>query len=297
MPNNISDFQNPNQHPNLNEIKMAPPIATQINVQGDAQATKHAQIICEIQDRIAYVTISNPERLNAINMAMWNALSAHFTELNRNTELRCIIIRGANRNFAAGADVQEFATVRNTLADGMRYHNQVIATALKAISECQHPVVAAIEGVCVGGGLEIAIASDIRIAAPNSRFGIPINKLGFPLAPQEMQSLLALVGKAVSLEILLEGRILNAIEAKNKGLVQRLSDNVPLEALETAERIAKGAPLAARINKKIIRRLSFMPTPLNEQEQLDAFSFLETSDYQEGILGFLAKKTPEFTGK
>jgi enoyl-CoA hydratase len=263
----------------------------------DLDQAASGQILCEIQGKIAFVTISNPERLNAINVTMWQALSSHFLVLDKNQDLRCVIIRGANRNFAAGADVQEFATLRNTLADGMRYHNQLIATALKAISECQHPVVAAIEGVCVGGGLEIAIASDIRIAAPNSRFGIPINKLGFPLAPQEMQSLLSLVGKAVSLEILLEGRILNAIEAKNKGLVQRLSDNVPVEALETAERIAQGAPLAARMNKKVMRRLSFMPIPLDEQEQLEAFSFLETSDYQEGILGFLAKKTPDFTGK
>lgn len=253
-------------------------------------------IRCEIQGNLAYITISNPGKLNALNMGMWNALTAHFTSLHQNYDLRCIIIRGDGGNFAAGADVQEFATVRNTLADGMRYHNQVIAAALKAISECQHPVVAAIEGVCVGGGLEIAISSDIRIASPNSRFGIPINKLGFPLAPQELKSLLGLVGKAVALEILLEGRILNAIEAKQKGLVQRLSDDVPGEALATAQRIALGAPLAARLNKKFIRRLSFTAEPLNEEEQLEAFSFLETNDYQEGVLGFLAKQVPVFTG-
>lgn len=251
----------------------------------------------EIEGRIAFVTISSPGKLNAINMDMWNSLTTVFTELHKNDELRCIIIRGAEGNFAAGADVQEFATVRNTLADGMRYHNQTIAMTLKAINECQHPVVAAIEGVCVGGGLEIAISCDIRIAAPNSRFGIPINKLGFPLAPKELQSLLSLTGKAVALEILLEGKILNGMEAKQKGLVHRLSDDVPTEALETAQRIALGAPLAARINKKFIRRLSFMPERLTDEEQLEAFAFLESNDYQEGVLGFLAKQIPEFTGK
>jgi enoyl-CoA hydratase len=254
-------------------------------------------IRCELEGNIAFITISNPDRLNALNMAMWNALTTHFTALHQNDDLRCIIIRGAGGNFAAGADVQEFATVRNTLADGMRYHNQVIAASLKAISECQHPVIAAIEGVCVGGGLEIAISCDIRIASPSARFGIPINRLGFPLAPKELQSLLGLVGKAVASEILLEGRILNAIEAKQKGLVQRLSDDVPAEALETAQRIALGAPLAARLNKKFIRRLSFVPERLNDEEQLEAFSFLQTEDYQEGVLGFLAKKVPVFTGK
>lgn len=258
-------------------------------------------IRCEIDaesgGKIAYVTISNPDKLNALNMAMWNALTQHFLDLNHNTDLRCIIIRGANKNFAAGADVEEFSTVRNTLADGMKYHNQTVAAALKAISECQHPVVAAIEGVCVGGGLEIAISSDIRVADPSSRFGIPINKLGFPLAPKELQSLLGLVGRATALEILLEGRILNAIEAKQKGLVHRLSDDVHTEALETAKRIAQGAPLAARINKKFIRRLSFAPERLSDEELLEAFSFLNTQDYQEGVLGFLAKQVPEFTGK
>ncbi|MFA9273241.1 MAG: enoyl-CoA hydratase/isomerase family protein [Candidatus Aquirickettsiella gammari] len=253
-------------------------------------------VSCELQGNLAYITISNPDRLNALNREMWNALTTHFTTLHQNPDLRCIIIRGAGGNFAAGADVQEFATVRNTLADGMRYHNQVIAASLKAISECQHPVVAAIEGVCIGGGLEIAISCDIRIASPNARFGIPINKLGFPLAPKELTSLLGLVGKAAALEILLEGRILNAIEAKQKGLVQRLSDDVPGEALTTAQRIALGAPLAARLNKKFIRRLSFTPEPLNDEEQLEAFSFLETNDYQEGVLGFLAKQVPVFTG-
>lgn len=253
-------------------------------------------VSCELQGNLAYITISNPDRLNALNREMWNALTTHFTTLHQNPDLRCIIIRGAGGNFAAGADVQEFTTVRNTLADGMRYHNQVIAASLKAISECQHPVVAAIEGVCIGGGLEIAISCDIRIASPNARFGIPINKLGFPLAPKELTSLLGLVGKAAALEILLEGRILNAIEAKQKGLVQRLSDDVPGETLTTAQRIALGAPLAARLNKKFIRRLSFTPEPLNDEEQLEAFSFLETNDYQEGVLGFLAKQVPVFTG-
>jgi enoyl-CoA hydratase len=256
-----------------------------------------ASIACEIQGQIAFVTISNPGKLNALNMEMWNHLGQHFTDLNKNEELRCIIVRGADHHFAAGADVQEFATVRNTLADGMRYHNQTIAASLKSIGDCMHPVVAAIEGVCVGGGLAIAISCDIRIAAPNSRFGLPINKLGFPLAPKELHTLLSLTGKAIASEMLLEGRILNAIEAKQKGLVQRLTDDVPNEALETAKRIALGAPLAARINKKFINRLSFVPERLTDDEQLEAFSYLETNDYQEGVLGFLSKQIPVFTGK
>src|SRR5205085_2334861 len=125
-----------------------------------------------------------------------------------------------------------------------------IAGTLQAILQCRHPTIAAIEGVCVGGGLELASVCDVRLAHPDSRFGIPINRLGFPLAPGEMIGLLQLVGRAVTLEILLEGRVFGAEEALHKRLVNRLCDDVQAEAQKSAERIAAGAPLAARMNKE-----------------------------------------------
>jgi len=246
---------------------------------------------------IVIVTLSNPSKLNALNVAMWDALTRTFTELSADDSLRCVIVRGDEHNFAAGADVEEFATVRSTMAQGMRYHTETIANALQAIAHCQHPTVAAIEGVCVGGGLEIACACDMRIASPSSRFGIPINRLGFSLAPGEMQHLLQLVGKATTLEILLEGRVFDAAEAKDKGLVNRIAEDVPNEALKTAQRISQGAPLAARMNKKMARRLASQPEPLTEQELCDAFSFLSSQDYREGVQTFLSKRKPVFSGK
>lgn len=255
------------------------------------------EIRIEKDDVIATVILSNPRKLNALNVAMWNALTHAFTVLSQDESLRCVIVRGDEHNFAAGADVEEFSTVRNTMAQGMRYHTETIANALQAISHCQHPTVAAIEGVCVGGGLEIACACDLRIAAPTSRFGIPINRLGFSLAPGELQYVLQLVGKAAALEILLEGRVFDAAEAKDKGLVNRVVDDVPAEASKTAWRIAQGAPLAARMNKKMVRRLSVQPEPLTEQELLDAFAFLASQDYREGVQTFLQKRNPVFSGK
>lgn len=248
-------------------------------------------------EQIATVTLSNPGKLNALNVAMWEALAAAFAALSEDDSLRCVLVRGADGNFAAGADVEEFSSVRATLADGMRYHTETIARTLAAIADCIHPTVAAIEGVCVGGGLEIACACDLRIAAPSSRFGIPINRLGFPLAPGELQHLLQLVGKATALEILLEGRVFDAAEAKDKGLIQRIAADVPAEAARTAQRIAQGAPLAARRNKQLVRRLAPAPEPLTEQELLDAFSFLASQDYREGVQSFLAKRQPVFSGK
>lgn len=255
-----------------------------------------AQILHQIQGQIAFVTISNPEKLNVLNLEMWQDLKTTFLDLSKNTDLRCIILQGAENHFAAGADIQEFATVKNTLADGMRYHNQIIYSALVAISECLHPVIAAIDGSCVGGGLAIALACDIRIATTKARFGMPINRLGFPLAPLELQSLMSIAGKANTLEILLEGRVFNAIEAKQKNLIHRIVDDIHVEMLISAKNICAGAPLAAQLNKQMVRRLTALPDRLNDEEFKKAFSFLETKDYQEGIFSFLSKTVPKFTG-
>ncbi|GGC76435.1 enoyl-CoA hydratase/isomerase family protein [Undibacterium terreum] len=256
-----------------------------------------SEIRCSIAGTIATVSLSNPGKLNALDVSMWQELRSTFNALSANTDLRCVIVQGEGGNFAAGADIEEFVTVRSNMVDGMRYHTETIAQALHAIANCLHPTIAAIEGVCVGGGLEIACACDIRIASPSSRFGIPINRLGFPLAPGELQGLLDLVGKAAALEILLEGRVFDAAEARDKGLIQRIVENVPDEAQQSAGRISRGAPLAARMNKQLVNRLSFAAEPLTEQELKQAFAFLESQDYREGVSSFLKKTPPNFTGQ
>ncbi|MDB5798621.1 MAG: Enoyl-CoA hydratase [Paucimonas sp.] len=249
-----------------------------------------------IRDRIATVTLSNPGKLNALDVQAWRELTRIFTELHADDELRCVILRGDGGNFAAGADIEEFPAVRSTSEDGTRYHTVMIAGALHAILHCKHPTIAAIEGVCVGGGLELASVCDLRIAHTDSRFGIPINRLGFPLAPGEMIGLLHLVGPAVTLEILLEGRVFGAEEAMQKGLLHRVVADVPADVARSAQRIAQGAPLAARMNKQLVRRLSPAPAPLTETELRAAFDFLESEDYREGVRTFLAKTKPAFTG-
>lgn len=248
------------------------------------------------QDSIATVILSNPGKLNAISVAMWDALADVFTRLSADKDLRCVIVRGEEGNFAAGADIEEFSAVRSTQEQGVHYHRHTAMRALQAIANCLHPTIAAIEGVCVGGGLEIACACDLRIAAPDSRFGIPINRLGFAMAPDELHHLLQLVGKAAALEILLEGRVFPAAEAMQKGLLHRIVADVPDETQQAAERIARGAPLAARMNKQLIRRLAPQPEPLTQAEWDAAFACLSSSDYQEGVQSFLNKTKPVFTG-
>ncbi|MEC4718733.1 enoyl-CoA hydratase-related protein [Noviherbaspirillum sp. CPCC 100848] len=254
-----------------------------------------SDIRIERDGQLARVWLSNPGKLNAVDVAMWKRLREVFSEASADDTLRCIVVGGEDGNFAAGADIEEFAAIRGTLEQGVEYHTELIGKALTAIAECRHPTIAAIEGVCVGGGLEIASACDIRIASPQARFGIPINRLGFALAPGEMQHLLNLIGKAAALEILLEGRVFDAAEAKEKGLISRLAEDVPAAAMEAARRIAQGAPLAARMNKVLARRLS-SPVPLSEQEMQAAFALLDSQDYREGIASFLEKRKPDFKG-
>ena len=150
----------------------------------------------EIDGHLAWVTLSHPGRLNAITVGMWGELRAVFDQLAADNALRCVIVRGEGGNFAAGADIREFPAERADMAGVQRYHREVLAPALAAVAACPHPVVAQIEGVCVGGGLEIASQCDLRIAGASARFGVPINRLGFPMAPDEMRGLIALAGRA-----------------------------------------------------------------------------------------------------
>ena len=244
---------------------------------------------------IATLTLNNPGKLNAIDLAMWVQLAEHMAALSADSSVRCIVLRGAGSEaFAAGGDLEEFVTARATLEQALHYHGQV-AAALNAIADCPHPTVAMIRGACIGGGLEIAGVCDLRISGENARFGAPINKLGFSMYPGEMEGLLRLAGAAVIKEILLEGRILTATEAYEKGLLTRVVPESQLEdeVAATACRICAGAPLVAGWHKQWIRRLQ-SGRPLNDEEKAAAFAFLETADYREGLAAFLEKRKPQF---
>lgn len=254
-------------------------------------------ILCERDGALATVTLFNPDKLNALNAAMWRRLRETIDALAVDAAVRCVILRGEGTAFAAGGDLEEFRTARADVDSALAYHESVGA-ALAAIDACPHPTVAAILGPCVGGGLEIACACDLRIAGSGARFGAPIMKLGFSMYPGELDGLLRVAGEATAKEILLEGRLLGADEAYARRLVTRVVPDADLmaEARATAQRIAAGAPLVAGWHKQWIVRLR-SEVPLTDAEKRASFAFLDSADYAEGVAAFLEKRAPRFSGR
>ena len=255
-------------------------------------------VLVQREGTIAAVVLNRPHKLNALTKPMWQRLGDVFLELDADEGVRCVLLRGAGEKaFAPGNDISEFDKERSNVEQARAY-GVVMTRTIEAIGHCRHPVVAQIHGICVGGGLEIAGLADIRICGESSRFGVPINRLGLVMAYSEIGALISLAGEAVALEILLEGRVFDAREAKDKGLVTRVvpDGEVEAEAKATARRIADGAPLVARWHKKFARRLRDS-RPLTAEELDEGFACYGTEDFKIGRQAFLAKAKPEFKGR
>jgi len=254
-------------------------------------------VVVQVDGAIATVILNRPQKLNALTKPMWKMLGEAIDALSAEDALRCVIVRGAGeRAFSPGNDIAEFRTERANKAQAIEY-GRVMHTTAEALANCRHPLVAQIHGICIGGGLEIAALCDLRICGESSRFGAPIKNLGLVMAYPEMAPLVRLAGTDTTLEILLEGRIFDAAEAKAKRLVTRVvpDRDVAAEALATAQRIAEGAPLVARWHKKFARRIKD-PRPLAAAEHDECFDCFDTEDFRIGYAAFLAKKKPEFGG-
>jgi len=245
---------------------------------------------------VATLILNRPDKMNALNLDMWGELSDHLERIAAARDLRCLVLRGAGGNFAAGADLAEFRAARWTAEQAASYGAAMIR-ALHAIRDCPHPTVAAIEGNCIGGGLEIAAMCDLRLATRAARFGIPIQKIGVTMPYPELSDLVALLGRATMLELLLEGGVHDAQWAYDKGLVTRLSEPAQFadDLAALCQKIVSGSPLSHR-NHKAMSRRCLSADPLTPEELRVAYAACEAADYREGIEAFLAKRRPVFPG-
>ena len=246
---------------------------------------------------IATVTLDHPAKMNVLDRDGWERLGVVFEELAADGSVRCVVVRGAGeRAFSAGSDIGSFEAQRET-PEQVRRYAAAVRRGLAGVWECPHPVVAAVEGVCAGGGLAVAAACDVTVCGESSRFGVPVNRLGLTMSYDEMAPALAAVGPGPLLEVLLTGDFLNARRARETGLASRVvPDGTALdEAMRVARRVAAGAPLVNRWHKKFVRRAA-LGRPLSEAEREEAYEAFRTRDYREGRTAFLAKRTPCFEG-
>ena len=249
--------------------------------------------------QVGRLTLSNPGKLNAMSVAMWRELTAHLAspQLQR---LRAVIVRGEGGTFVSGGDIEEFPSFRYDTQTLRHFHEHIVAPALRSLSDCDVPLIAQIDGACVGGGLEIACACacDLRICGKRSRFGAPIAKLGFPMAPDELLGVAKVAGLSTLAEILLEARLLDAPTAYARQLVQRVvsDEDVEREANDTAKRIAAVAPHVARLHKQMLRKIAIAVPVFNEVDRATFSSYADCADHREGISAFLEKRPPRFTG-
>jgi len=242
---------------------------------------------------IARVELSHPGKLNAMSRAMWRELQAAFTGLAADAACRCIVVAGEGGDFCAGGDISEYPQFRFDEASLADFHENDVWGGLRAVLECDVPVVACIEGACMGAGLEIASCCDIRIAGESAKFGAPIAKLGFPMAPREAAVVVHAVGDATAREMLLEAAVLPAAEMKQRGFLQRVVADAALRAAveAAAAKVSSLAPQAARLNKRQLRALSLRAAGL---DATGAYRFAPGAEHREGIEAFLEKRKPRF---
>jgi enoyl-CoA hydratase len=246
---------------------------------------------------VATLSLDRPEKRNALNAEMWRALAAQLKGLADEKDLRCLVVTGQGGHFAAGADMAEFAALRATPA-GARTYGEMMLDALWTLRDLSLPTIARIEGNCLGGGLEIAAMCDIRIAAEDASFGIPIQRVGVTMPYPELAALVELIGRPAMLEMLLSGELFDAAWALHQGLVTRCVPASDLDAAvgELCRRIAAGSPVSHRNHKKFTRRC-LEGRPLSPEDIAEGYEAVLSADYREGISAFLEKRRPAFPGQ
>jgi len=249
-----------------------------------------AAIRVEQDGPVTTVLLNSPDKLNAMSRAMWRELKRVFEAIQSDSAVRCVRVRGAGSHFCAGGDIAEYPGFRFDEVELRRFHEEEVWGALSAMLACDVPVIAQIEGVCMGAGVEIASACDMRLATESAKFGAPIARLGFPMAQREAALVGRAVGESTARAMLLAAEVFGAAHMLAQGFLTRVLPDAELEdaCQSLAQRVAGLAPQAARLNKQTLRALQ-------SGAELDKpYGYADSAEHREGIAAFLAKRKPLF---
>jgi enoyl-CoA hydratase/carnithine racemase len=258
------------------------------------------KIRAEVRGAVGWLTINQPERRNAVSLAMWQGLADAAAAFEADDAVRVVVIHGAGgQSFAAGADISEFEQVRANAVQKARY-GAVAERGRAGLAGLSKPLLAMIQGYCIGGGLAIALNADLRFATPESRFGIPAAKLGLGYEYAGLAALARLVGPSCAKDLLFSARQLDAAEALRIGLINAVVDAGALQAhvQAYADRVAANAPLTLRAAKAAIRLFERDPNAA-DAPAVDALvdRCFDSADYAEGRRAFMDKRVPRFQGR
>jgi len=256
------------------------------------------RIIARREGAIGWLVFNNPERRNAVSLDMWEAIPRVLDDFGADPAIRVVVLTGAgDKAFVSGADISQFEKERSS-AEAVKRYDEIGERAQSRLANYEKPLLAMIRGYCLGGGVGIASACDLRIAADDARFGIPAAKMGLGYRASSMKKLVDIVGKPAALEIMLTARQFSAAEALQIGLVQKV---VPAAELQTATRaycemIAANAPLTIRTAKRVIAEVMKTTYDAAACDRWVKECF-ESEDYSEGRRAFMEKRKPVFKGR
>ncbi len=258
------------------------------------------KILARSGDGIGWITFNQPEKRNAISLEMWAGVATAAGLFAADDSVRVVVLGGAGgKAFASGADIGEFASARAS-AEAEESYKAVSQGARTALLAMRKPILAMIQGYCIGGGAATALLADMRIATPESRFGVPAAKLGVAYALDGLHRLVALVGPSVAKEIMFTARQFTAAEALAAGLINRIVEAADLEEEVTAlaHSIAHNAPLTIRHSREAIDMLAGDPAAW-DRARMEAMykQCFDSEDYREGRTAFMEKRAPAFKGR
>ena len=265
----------------------------------DAEATGTSRMRAFKQGPIGWMVFNNPERRNAVSLDMWAAMPVILSHFEQDPAVRVIALTGqGDRAFVAGADISQFEQQRSS-PESVAGYDRVAERATSALKGVGKPTVAVIRGWCIGGGVGIAAACDLRFAAEGARFGVPAARLGLGYAMPGVKTLVDLVGPAYAKEIFFTARHFSAAEALAMGLVNRVTPDDELEAFAVAQcdMIAANAPLTLHALKRTVQELSRGHEADAEAASKLVAACFASADYAEGRRAFMEKRTPVFKGR